>query len=358
MTATAGAPAAAGDPAVYARSDGTNSVVYRGKSNHIYELYLEPGATWHFKNLSEIAGAPVASGDPVGYVRLDETNSVVYRGENNHIYELPAGNSAGLGSVRVFHAIGGNAVPHPETTLTVPDGYKLLGGGARVNWSGPGNLLTASFPRDARTWVAKAKDHVASSPANIDVWAIAIYDPQNNYKVEIFPSESAKINHPCAVAAVPEGYILTGGGAQANWKIQGSLLTASYPDGPTRWVAASKDHADKLEEATVTAYAIGIKASDSASRLVKQLFEANRFETRVFARTGDKANQPTSELAVDPGFVVVGGGARANWTVKGSMLTASYPGSRNTWKVASKDHLAGHSEQCTITVYTIGARVK
>jgi hypothetical protein len=40
---TAGAdwsPAASGNPAGYARSDGTNSVLYRGENNHIYELIL------------------------------------------------------------------------------------------------------------------------------------------------------------------------------------------------------------------------------------------------------------------------------------------------------------------------------
>jgi len=261
-----------------------------------------------------------------------------------------------LGSVRIFHAIGDKRVPKPETILTVPDGYKILGGGARVNWSEPGNLLTASFPGDARTWIARSKEHVTSSPANVEVWAIAIYDPQNDYQVDIFQEESAKTNHPSASAGIPQGYVMTGGGARANWNLEGSLLTASYPDGSTRWVAASKEHPNKSEETTVTAYAIGIKAADTASRLVKQLFEAQRFETRVFANTGGAANHPSAELAVDSGFVLLGGGAKSNWTTQGNLLTASYPGSRGTWKVASKDH-AGFSEQCTITAYAIGARV-
>ena len=88
------APDALGDPAGYARSDGTNSVVYRGTNNHIYELYLS-GGTWNFgdlsgnaHDLSDHVGAPDALGDPAGYVRSDRTNSVVYRGANNHIYEL------------------------------------------------------------------------------------------------------------------------------------------------------------------------------------------------------------------------------------------------------------------------------
>jgi hypothetical protein len=185
---------------------------------------------------------------------------------------------AGVGNVKIFHGKG-KADPHyPEATLTVPDGYKILGGGARVNWSDPGNLLTVSFPKDARTWFAKSKDHGKGSPADIDVWAIAIYDPKNECEVKILPQESAKAQHPFATAPVPEGYVLTGGGAQANWKTNGSLLSASYPNGSTGWVAKSKDHGSgNEEEATVTAYAIGIRAADSASRSVKDIFEKKKF---------------------------------------------------------------------------------
>jgi hypothetical protein len=81
---------ASGDPAGYVRSDGTDSVVYRGTDNHIYELYLSAGS-WRSADLSTLAGAPEASGDPAGYVRSDKINSVVYRGKNNHIYELYLG---------------------------------------------------------------------------------------------------------------------------------------------------------------------------------------------------------------------------------------------------------------------------
>ena len=51
------------------------------------ELYLGAGS-WHSADLSGGICAPAASGNPAGYVRSDGTDSVVYRGENNHIYEL------------------------------------------------------------------------------------------------------------------------------------------------------------------------------------------------------------------------------------------------------------------------------
>ena len=216
-------------------------------------------------------------------------------------------------------------------------------------------MLTASFPKDARTWVAKAKDHLEDSPANIDVWAIAIHDPKNECQVDIFSKESAADKHPSATATVGEGYALTGGGAQANWKGEGSLLTASYPEGSRHWVAASKDHA-KVEIATITAYAIGIRAADNASSPLKKIFEMKMFETRTFTNTGASAKHPSAEIFTGPDYVLVGGGAQVNWQGEGNLLTASYP-DRNTWKVASKDHKPP-GESCTITAYAIGARVR
>jgi hypothetical protein len=57
-------------------------------NNHIYELYLSGGPPWKYGDLCLISGAPDALGDPAGYARSDGTNSVVYRGANDHIYEL------------------------------------------------------------------------------------------------------------------------------------------------------------------------------------------------------------------------------------------------------------------------------
>jgi hypothetical protein len=51
---------------------------------------------------------------------------VIYGRDNLRVWE----NSSLLGSLKIFHAIGSTAA-HPETTLTVPDGYKILGGGAQ-----------------------------------------------------------------------------------------------------------------------------------------------------------------------------------------------------------------------------------
>jgi hypothetical protein len=112
LTATTGAPAAVGDPAVYVRSDGRSAVVYRSSDNHIRELLLT-GQSWAAGDLSAAAGAPAASGNPSPYVRSDGSNTVVYRSTDNHIREL--GLFSGAWTVGDLSAITGapNAVSDP-----------------------------------------------------------------------------------------------------------------------------------------------------------------------------------------------------------------------------------------------------
>jgi hypothetical protein len=89
LTKLSSAPGAAGDPFGYVRSDQVNAVVYRGTDNHIHELALPRGGTkWLPSDLTKLSSAPAAAGDPFGYVRSDQVNAVVYRGTDNHIHEL------------------------------------------------------------------------------------------------------------------------------------------------------------------------------------------------------------------------------------------------------------------------------
>ena len=93
LTATTGAPAAAGDPNGFAfTANGTSGmhVVYRGADNDIHELYWQNGA-WGVNDLTAATGAPAAAGDPNGYAFTANGTSgmhVVYRGADNDIHEL------------------------------------------------------------------------------------------------------------------------------------------------------------------------------------------------------------------------------------------------------------------------------
>src|ERR1700682_4774918 len=160
--------------------------------------------------------------------------------------------------VQLFTATS-DSVEHPSVEVTVPAKFKIIGGGAFDNYlSGAGNILTASFPKDNRTWVAAGKDHEVASPADIIAYALAIFDPKNEWDVVINSETSDPSPNPQAVATLPAGYTMTGGGAFGNWHGAGNLLTASFPTSDTSWEARSKDH-DISDVAAITSFVIGIK---------------------------------------------------------------------------------------------------
>lgn len=244
-------------------------------------------------------------------------------------------------TIQLFVATSGPA-QHPSVDVTVPGGFKILGGGAFDHWHGAGNLLTASYPKSAQTWSVAGKDHEVADSASITAFALALHDPNDEWDVQIAQETSAPAQHPQAVAPLPQGYVLTGGGANVEYNGAGNILTASFPTGETSWEARSKDH-DIPDTATITAYAIGIKHRKGQIR-VRHLI------TRA---TGTVAEHPTAQVKVGTGFTLSGGGAIDNWTGAGNMLTASFPNGP-FWAAQGKDHVDPSSAD--ITAYAIGIR--
>lgn len=66
--------------------------------------------------------------------------------------------------------------------------------------------------------------------------------------------------HPRQTVYLPPGCIITGGGARANWRGQGNLLTGSYPlTGSIHgWAAEAKDHSVS-DPSSITVWAIGLE---------------------------------------------------------------------------------------------------
>jgi hypothetical protein len=243
--------------------------------------------------------------------------------------------------LKTFYATG-DVAAHPSARATVDPGYKIVGGGAKVNWSGSGNLLTASYP-DGNAWVATSKDHIDPDPASITVWAIALYDPGNEWEVRVFQENMLQPTpHPSVEVAVPSEYVMTGGGAFIHWSGAGNLLTASYPVNGAKWAAASKDH-EQSDPATLTAYAIGIRPH-TYKGLPKQ---------SIASAVSGKVNHPSSTATAAQGFSLTCGGARVNWTQQGSLLTASYP-SGDSWIAAGKDHRI--ADPATVDAFAIGLK--
>ena len=234
---------------------------------------------------------------------------------------------------------------HPDVSVRVPDGYKLLSGGAFDDWSDPGNMLTASFPEGDNTWRASGKDHVTLSPARVTAYATVTYDPDDIWDVQQFKSDlSQKSHHPSASSSVPDGYTLIGGGAQVQYSGAGCLLTSSYPSDARTWRCDAKDHVES-NEAQIMAVAIGLKCKADGLRILQ----------KIQTNTSDKAHWPTTTASPPAEHVMTGGGAKVTYSGDGSLLTASYLKDEETWEGRAKDHLS--SDEATIDVSAVGIRI-
>ncbi len=172
-------------------------------------------------------------------------------------------------------------------------------------------------------------------------------DWSGKVSVKVFFAESGPASHNInATAHVDPDYVLVGGGAFADYRGHGALLTESRPnDNLTDWIASSKDHA-VADSHVLTVYAIGLKLKGiSADQLRKYI--------KVSKRTSSSQGHPNTFATVTNGYTLIGGGAKVNWRGYGNLLVHSYPNG-SSWYVKSKDHSV--SSHATITAYAIGIK--
>jgi hypothetical protein len=152
--------------------------------------------------------------------------------------------------------------------------------------------------------------------------------------------------HLTATCTVDSNFVLIGGGADVVGEGNpGALLTASYPDSSlTTWIASSKDHGLVFYHQLRT-YAIGLQlAGVSATTLRNYMYFTSG--SSPFA-----SERPSSTAQLPPGYKLLGGGAIANYTGPGLLLTSSRPDGFQ-WVAEAKDHKYGESG--TVTTYAIG----
>lgn len=234
---------------------------------------------------------------------------------------------------------------HPNASVEVPSDYKILSGGATISRkSGPGLMLTASYPKGARTWVAKAKDHGVPSFGTVEAFAIAIHDPDDEWDVKQVSAKSELGEMISATATLPPGYLLTGGGAFDDFKDAGNLLYETYPLSPRSWKASGRRIGYQGRSAAeLTTYAIGIRHKNlpMTSRCV------------ISETSGDyPKSSPTEFHFNDRGTAVIGGGAKISQSADahGNVLTTLQP-LRSGLRAAGKDHLVVDKQ--IITTYLI-----
>ena len=155
-------------------------------------------------------------------------------------------------------------VQYPAVSVGVPTGFKMIGGGFKVNWTGAGNIATASYPETSFSWRAKSKDHVRVSPATLQVFAVGIRNiipGVGEVVVNIDSAGSSFAQHPSSTVNIDYGYALTGCGANVHWSGAGNLLWKLVPSSSGSLhgcTGASKDH-KRYSPATITTYGIGIR---------------------------------------------------------------------------------------------------
>lgn len=293
-------------------------------------------------------GAPIPFGGISVAIQRNQKSKITIalnsdtRGSCNTVSFPAIGNEPPPFKVQVFSQTSA-ITNHPQVTVGLPAGYKLIGGGAQVNWRGNGNLLVASYP-NGNTWTAQSKDHMISDPSSITAWAIGLEDPNNQWEVKI---QSAKVPTNDYVVGnvtvnLPPGFSRTGGGAMSEIGGEGRLLTSSYPNGVGGWSVTDKDH-QKPQSGWLTAYVIGLKPLLGPPP-----------DVVVRTGTGALAQHPTGRSSLDSGYILTGGGARTS-CAQGNLLTGSYPLDPTTWMAEAKDHNVTCGS--TIDVWAVGLKL-
>jgi len=256
------------------------------------------------------------------------------------IKNLPAKLTEGGIQVLIVTETSGSA-EHPEAiAVSNAKDMKLIGGGAFVDYEkGQGNLLTGSYP-EGNGWRARAKSHSVESKAKVTAYAIYLHDPFDVWSVKMTSVTSVmSSNRPTAEAALPDDYVLTGGGARVEGQGWGLLLTDCCPGASgaryNKWIAKGKDH-HHYDEGTATAWAFGVKPRDGlVSPLAVQVDLGEASEGHRL----DVAKATVTEVNEKKPRVIVGGGASVSYRGYGGLLVSSGPSDNfESWRATAKDH--------------------
>jgi serine protease len=170
-----------------------------------------------------------------------------------------------ISHLTVATATSSNAA-HPDVTANLPAGYVLLGGGFKVNWSGMGNLGTASAPSGAYGWRVRSKDHNLASPATAQAFVIGLRESIpgiGSFISTVNTATSAPAAHPAGSVTLANGYALSGCGAYVNFSGNGNVLWKIKPLTPAAGKAAcevsSKDHVVS-DPTTIAIYSMGLRS--------------------------------------------------------------------------------------------------
>lgn len=152
--------------------------------------------------------------------------------------------------------------PHPRATATLPAGFSVVGGGAKVHWKGLGSLLVDSYPSGTRSWTGSAKDHLKSDPSTLTVYAIGLRRRDGKTPpIRIKQQTFERAAHPSGTVYTTPGWGLLGGGASVSKGGLGNMLVSLVPAANGRsFRAGAKDHL-KSDGQRITVYLIEMKGA-------------------------------------------------------------------------------------------------
>lgn len=167
--------------------------------------------------------------------------------------------------------------------------------------------------------------------------------------IEFHVETSAAADNPRTQINLPNrpDWQILGGSAQVMPQAPGTaehFLTSMYPVTTREWEVAAQRHVDALSQSPVAVQGFCVAARIPATEYQMQIATSN-----------NPTSHPDVTATLRPGFILVGGGARANPQQvpgPGSFLTASRPGTGQSWYTAAKDHLRRH--QTDVTAYAFG----
>ena len=248
--------------------------------------------------------------------------------------------------LKVFTASTSTAAASQTVAVTVDSGYKIISGGGKMT-SGD-ILMLETYPTDNNTmWVTSHSMHVVSTTGNAAAYAIGLYDPDDEWDVSVFTEESTSSATPSVSVSVPDGYLMTGGGAEVTSSDSGAglVIIGSYPSGNSTWTAVANEHRS-VGTGKVRAYAIGLKH--------KTYYCLH--ECAIASAVSSSAQHPTVTITrTDP--IIIGGGAYgtlpADNPLAGNILIDTYPGVTDgtNWVAKAKDHMI--VQHGTVTAYSI-----
>jgi len=242
-----------------------------------------------------------------------------------------------------------------DTSLsaTVDTGYKLLSGGFYFDAPSTKNAVIYSVPNidsswyNPTQWQVKSRNIASSGSYTLYVYAIGIYDPDDNYEVYVTWNEMGNTRCPTISTNVGSGYVLTGGGGRINatgTPLDGeNFLTASYSSSGSQWTCSSRGiNGSSVNRGSLISYAIGIQPTGSGYV----------FTNGVSSDQEDIVLSYTPNTTCDIYRQMCGGGAQTFYlSGTANYLCTCYPSGLYTWSGGGSD--LGTSTYATLITYAI-----